>query len=107
MRQLLVVQSEASALLEETHQLKARIRELETTQSTAAQLRFDPPFYLLADQPHPYCARCWDECHQLIHLLQIYNTRWNCPSCKNTFSKFEGGDGGISVIPLSRPRRGF
>jgi hypothetical protein len=105
MRQLLQVQGEAGSMVEEIYALKARIRELETAKDIAGRLRFGPPYYLLSDEPHPYCVRCWDEFHRLIHLVQPAEGRWDCPSCNVVFSKPEREEGHVMLRGGPRPRR--
>jgi hypothetical protein len=81
---------EACMTLEnEVHTLKKTVRDLEEALRFKEALSFQPPFYFMKDDAHPFCPRCWEKDRRGIHIgpeehhFPIYFRQ--CPECKHKF----------------------
>jgi hypothetical protein len=49
---------------------------------TRPQLTHRPPFYFAADDPIPFCPRCWEASGGTFHLDEEWDgRRWECLQC--------------------------
>jgi hypothetical protein len=66
-----------------------RIRELQQVADVTKRLKYEAPFYWLADgdrREGPFCQQCWDKDGKLIRLQRAsFVGSWSCMTCKNLF----------------------
>jgi hypothetical protein len=88
-RQIISLQLEVMALVEENRSLKRRL-EL----SEQLVLKDNAYWRKDGDRPDiPFCMRCWDSESKLIRLVVTTGFEPNCPNCKNFFSPENSGLG--------------
>ncbi|WP_099361486.1 hypothetical protein [Fredinandcohnia onubensis] len=81
------LQNEVFSLVEENHQLRKRVDELETIESLENSLKVKGHFYYKENgdkEDGPFCTSCWDNNSKLIrcHISDPYDiTISTCPVC--------------------------
>jgi hypothetical protein len=100
MKGMLEVQSQAFALLEENHQLKAQNRTLSEQLSTQQSLLFNDGVYWGDNGDGPFCSPCWDARRVLVRVHQRDSGYPVCPNCDRV--ALNGQHNGIP----HRPQRG-
>jgi hypothetical protein len=88
LRQLLKVQQEAMALLEENRALKEQLRERDERERLTAQLVYRDNAYWLRDgeKERAYCLRCWDADRKLVTLL-VGDGTYSCLNCGKRWAR--------------------
>lgn len=88
LQRVLELQGQILELLEENHQLKARVRELEETAETDEALVFENGIYWLevegGERDGPFCSKCWDVDQMLVRLQQLSGGSLYCPGCERS-----------------------
>ncbi len=67
-----------------------RIRELEQVADTTKRLKYEAPYYWLADgerRDGPFCQQCHDKDGKLIRLQKSGDGFWVCKTCNNVFGR--------------------
>lgn len=81
---LMDAQKQIFDLLEENHQLKERIQQLEKAEDISAKIeRHEDAYITLADDPQKriYCSCCWDQKKALVQGQKTTEGAYLCPSC--------------------------
>ncbi len=87
-RKIVELEGEVIELTHENHQLKKKVEDLERKLALQKQMIFKAPLYFQEGDQTPYCPACWEEHRRAVHLVLQFRgerTRWDCPSCKQTY----------------------
>lgn len=98
---LFYIREELIKVQDENQNLKTKIKSLEEELQVKEKLTFDKSYYWLNEEDTkkgPFCQRCYDVNHILVHLQNGKNDIWYCFECKATFY-------GPNYTPSPPPRR--
>ena len=86
-RKIVALEGEVLDLTREKRGLENKVEELERALVFRKTLTFHEPFYVVEGDATPYCAPCWEQKHEAVHVVKQWaekgRTRWDCPICKN------------------------
>jgi len=88
-QRVLSLHSDIIALVEDNNQLRGKVTELQNTLTLQEKMTHKPPFYFQEGDPTPFCQPCWEANKLAVHVIfshdSVYETRWDCPTCKQMF----------------------
>ncbi len=88
-RKVVDLEREIIELQGENLELTKLNRELERRISARSHMDFRRPFYYSAEEPDPYCPKCWEVETLQVHLIgpTITDTgdHFRCPNCSTSF----------------------
>jgi hypothetical protein len=89
-RKILALEGEVQDLTRAKRQLEMKVEEQERIIQLKKDLKFRPPFHWLEGDDTPFCSACWERKEPLaVHVVfshdTIWETRWDCPTCKNMY----------------------
>jgi hypothetical protein len=107
-KQIVELEGEIIDLTHEKRQLEYKVGELQALLAIQQKMTFEAPFWWQAGDETPFCASCWENKRQAIHVvLQFSNssgTRWDCSTCKTVFMP-KIGRGRRPAEPAEHARR--
>ena len=105
-QRVLNLHSDIIALVEENTRLRDENKELTKTVRLKQEMIFKEPFYYCEGDETPHCPACWESKDRVVHVTFVFDgtdaTRWDCPSCQQTYMVVKRGAPQPSVV---RPRR--
>lgn len=89
MTQLAEAQTDVIEIDQQQDEMRKHIAELEKALENKSKVTLNGDAYYEIDENHnptgnPYCLRCWEVDHKLVHLAFMQGTKY-CPSCKRTY----------------------
>jgi len=89
-RRILTLEQEVLELNEENRLFYAKIKNLENIEEITSKMSFKSPFWYMAADEIPYCPRCWEDDKKTIHLIDVQEQGYECPSCNRKFVMKDG-----------------
>ena len=88
-KKILALEMEVMELTRDKRRADEKIEELERMLNLQSELKFDAPFYWLADDRTPFCTACWEGHRKAAHLVVKFeheaHARLDCPTCKHEY----------------------
>jgi len=82
-------QSALNEAWEEQRKMAEQITALEAKLNFQATMKFEEPLCWQDGDQTPYCPSCWETKRDAIHVVMHWSnrerTRWDCPTCKNSY----------------------
>ena len=104
-QRVLALHSDIVGLVEQNIGLREEITELRKQASLKEKMRFTAPFYYQEGDKTPFCAVCFEKKPPLaIHVVfghdTDWETRWDCPACKQMYVIRKGDPGPTTTDDL-------
>jgi hypothetical protein len=88
-RKIVESEGEVIELTRANRRLEEKVVELENTLTLQKKMIHKPPFHFQDGDPTPFCSPCWETKKLALHVIfshdNEYETRWDCPICKQMF----------------------
>jgi len=89
-RRIIGLEQEVFELNHENIFLKQKISTLEDINEIASKMEFKSPFWYMNGDFVPYCPQCWENNKKTIHLIDIQEHGFECPSCNKRYVTVDG-----------------
>ncbi len=89
-RRIVELEGEIIDLTHTNRKLESEKQNLEEMLNQKKKMTFKKPFYYAESDPHPFCQKCWEVSHSMVHLdgptsSASSNPRYECHSCKAVY----------------------
>jgi hypothetical protein len=88
-RQIVELEGEVIELTRKMRSVEEENENLKHALDVKKDVQFKAPFYYAADDESPYCPKCWEVDHKLVHVPKGMHTlggyMYGCPNCKSNY----------------------
>ncbi|MBC8402934.1 MAG: hypothetical protein H8E14_15720 [Candidatus Marinimicrobia bacterium] len=81
-RKIVELEGDIIELTRQNRLLSDQVSDLNSKLRIKEKLTFKSPFWFMDDDETPFCPSCWENSSKAIHMIEIYDDCWDCPTCK-------------------------